>query len=172
MDTVSHCPNVSDYIRKASAKCAQVCGDYIQNGDCAYHCMRDSSKANLVEFCAKPRVLFGKKKLGQSNTFKTTLHSISVYLVLCRIMHCSHLFSFFYRSGWKISARSMMSLVEESKKIFIRCVTLPNIFKDIIILRTSSFVSRTKNSLGIILSIVFTWQQWEQNTKDIFVLRE
>lgn len=37
METVSHCPNVSDYIRKASDKCAKVCGSYIQNGDCAYH---------------------------------------------------------------------------------------------------------------------------------------
>lgn len=58
LETVSHCPNVSDYIRKASDKCAKVCGSYIQNGDCAYHCMRDSSKTSLVEFCAKPKVLF------------------------------------------------------------------------------------------------------------------
>eukprot|EP00105_Crassostrea_gigas_P012401 XP_011428381.1 PREDICTED: uncharacterized protein LOC105328989 [Crassostrea gigas] len=39
-------------------KCAEVCGSYMQDGNCAYHCMRDSSKTKLVEFCAKPKPFF------------------------------------------------------------------------------------------------------------------
>lgn len=55
---VLHCPNISDYIRRASDKCAEVCGNYIQDGNCSYHCMRDSSKTSFVEFCAEPISLF------------------------------------------------------------------------------------------------------------------
>lgn len=58
LGTVLHCPNISDYIRRASDKCAEVCGNYIQDRNCAYHCMRDSSQTSLVEFCAIPRLLF------------------------------------------------------------------------------------------------------------------
>lgn len=54
LGTVSHCPNVSEYKERASDKCAGVCG----TENCAYHCMRDSSKKILVEFCAKPVILF------------------------------------------------------------------------------------------------------------------
>lgn len=55
---VLHCPNISDYIRRATDKCAEVCGNYIQDGNCKYHCMRDSSRTSLVEFCANPIFLF------------------------------------------------------------------------------------------------------------------
>lgn len=44
--------------------CAEVCGSYMQDGNCAYHCMRDSSKTKLVEFCAKPKPFFGKNQLS------------------------------------------------------------------------------------------------------------
>lgn len=57
--TVSHCPSVSDYIQRARDKCAEVCTNNIQHDRCSYHCMRDSYKTSLVEFCAKPKSLFG-----------------------------------------------------------------------------------------------------------------
>lgn len=57
--TVSRCPNVSDYLQRATDKCAEVCKNNIQDGGCSYHCMRDSYKTSLVEFCAKPKLLFG-----------------------------------------------------------------------------------------------------------------
>lgn len=56
--TVPHCPNVSDYIQRATDKCAAMCTNNIQDGDCSYHCMRDSHKTSFVEFCAKPKLLF------------------------------------------------------------------------------------------------------------------
>lgn len=55
---VSHCPNVSNYMERASEKCDVVCNKYLQYGRCSYHCMRDSYKTSLVEFCAKPKLLF------------------------------------------------------------------------------------------------------------------
>lgn len=55
---VSHCPSVSDYIQRARDKCAEVCTNNIQDDGCSYHCMRDSYKTSLVEFCAKPKLLF------------------------------------------------------------------------------------------------------------------
>lgn len=57
---VFKCPNSSEYMYKTLEKCANVCGNSIQDGSCAYHCMRDSSKTKLVECCAKPKILFGK----------------------------------------------------------------------------------------------------------------
>lgn len=55
---VFKCPNSSEYTYKTLEKCANVCGNSIQDGSCAYHCMRDSSKTKLVECCAKPKILF------------------------------------------------------------------------------------------------------------------
>lgn len=55
---VSHCPSVSDYIQRGTDKCAEVCTNNIQDDGCSYHCMRDSYKTSLVEFCAKPKFLF------------------------------------------------------------------------------------------------------------------
>lgn len=47
-------------MNKTLEKCGDVCGSYIKDGNCTYHCMRDSSKKRLVEFCAKPKIFFGK----------------------------------------------------------------------------------------------------------------
>lgn len=58
LNSVSHCPNVSEYIQRATDKCAEVCTNNTQDGGCSYHCMRDSYKTSLVEFCAKPKILF------------------------------------------------------------------------------------------------------------------
>lgn len=58
LNVVSNCPSRGEYMQTSLTKCAEVCGSYMQNGDCAYHCMRDSSKTKLVEFCAKPKPLF------------------------------------------------------------------------------------------------------------------
>lgn len=55
---VSKCPYPSEYMNKTFEKCVDVCGSYIQDGNCAFHCMRESSKTRLVEFCAKPKILF------------------------------------------------------------------------------------------------------------------
>lgn len=59
LNSVSGCPNVSEYYKRATDKCAEVCTSNIQDGICSYHCMRDSYKTGLVEFCAKPKFLFG-----------------------------------------------------------------------------------------------------------------
>lgn len=56
--TVSHCPHEREHMKRASDKCAVACGSNFQTEMCAYHCMRDSSKNSLVEFCAKPVRLF------------------------------------------------------------------------------------------------------------------
>lgn len=58
VSTVSHCPHESEYKKRASDICAVACGRFFQTENCAYHCMRDSSKKSLVEFCAKPVHLF------------------------------------------------------------------------------------------------------------------
>ncbi|XP_052707723.1 uncharacterized protein LOC128182978 [Crassostrea angulata] len=58
LNVVSNCPSLGEYMQRSLAKCADVCGSYMQDGNCAYHCMRDSSKTKLVEFCAKPKPLF------------------------------------------------------------------------------------------------------------------
>lgn len=58
LNVVSNCPSPREYMQRAFTKCADVCGSYMQDGNCAYHCMRDSSKTKLVEFCAKPKPLF------------------------------------------------------------------------------------------------------------------
>lgn len=52
---VTNCPSPEKYMHRSLEKCANVCGSDM----CTYHCMRDSSKTNLVEFCAKPKILFG-----------------------------------------------------------------------------------------------------------------
>lgn len=54
---VSTCPTRSDFDERSYNRCANVCEFDMQEG-CAYHCMRDSSKTRLVEFCAKPKILF------------------------------------------------------------------------------------------------------------------
>lgn len=58
LDIVSRCPSPGEYKQKSIAKCAHVCGSNMQDENCGYHCMRDSSKTKLVEFCAKPEILF------------------------------------------------------------------------------------------------------------------
>lgn len=58
LKVVSNCPSLGEYMQRSFTKCADVCGSYMQDGNCAYHCMRDSSKTKLVEFCAKPKPLF------------------------------------------------------------------------------------------------------------------
>lgn len=58
VSTVSHCPHESEYMKRASDKCAVACGRFFQTENCAYHCMRDSSKRSLVEFCARSKILF------------------------------------------------------------------------------------------------------------------
>lgn len=58
LKVVSNCPSLREYMQRSFTKCADVCGSYMQDGNCAYHCMRDSSKTKLVEFCAKPEPLF------------------------------------------------------------------------------------------------------------------
>lgn len=60
LDIVSTCPSPREYMQKSLAKCVDVCRSYMLDENCAYHCMRDSSKTQLVEFCAKPEILFGK----------------------------------------------------------------------------------------------------------------
>lgn len=62
LNVVSNCPSRGEYNQTSLTKCAEVCGSYMQDGDCAYHCMRDSSKTKLVEFCAKPKPFFGKNQ--------------------------------------------------------------------------------------------------------------
>lgn len=59
LNIVSKCPNPSEYINKTLEKCADVCRKSMQDENCAYHCMRDSSKTTLVEFCAKVKIFFG-----------------------------------------------------------------------------------------------------------------
>lgn len=54
---VSNCPTRSDFDERSYNRCDNVCDFHMQEG-CAYHCMRDSSKTRLVEFCAKPKILF------------------------------------------------------------------------------------------------------------------
>lgn len=58
LNVVSNCPSRGEYMQTSLTKCAGACGSNMQDGDCAYHCMRDSSKTKLVEFCAKPKLLF------------------------------------------------------------------------------------------------------------------
>lgn len=57
---VSKCPNnYEELLQRSNIKCIDVCGRGFDE-DCKYHCMRDSTKSTLVEFCAKPKILFGK----------------------------------------------------------------------------------------------------------------
>lgn len=50
---VLSCPDATGYKHKASRKCAELPRKY------DYHCMRDTDKENLIEFCAKTEVLSG-----------------------------------------------------------------------------------------------------------------
>lgn len=59
-------------MQRATDKCAEVCTNNIKDGSCSYHCMRDSYKTSLVEFCAKPKLLFGEN-LFDHLTIHTTL---------------------------------------------------------------------------------------------------
>lgn len=68
---VLHCPSVSDFIQRATDKCAEVCTNNTQDDDCSYHCMRDSHKTSLVEFCAKPKWLFGEISFDHSHNGTT-----------------------------------------------------------------------------------------------------
>lgn len=55
---VSKCPNnYEELLQRSIIKCIDVCGRGFDE-DCKYHCMRDSTKSTLVEFCAKPKILF------------------------------------------------------------------------------------------------------------------
>lgn len=60
---VSNCPTSFDFNERSYNRCGKVCKIHMQDGSCAYHCMRDSSKTRLVEFCAKPKLLFSKLSL-------------------------------------------------------------------------------------------------------------
>lgn len=55
---VRACPTDSDYRERALKTCAGCCENILQDENCAYHCMRDTSKTSLLEFCAKPKILF------------------------------------------------------------------------------------------------------------------
>lgn len=55
---VQACPTISNYNERASQTCAKACDNNLQDGNCEYHCMRDTSKTSLVEFCAEPKILF------------------------------------------------------------------------------------------------------------------
>lgn len=55
---VSYCPTRIDFDERSYNRCGKVCEIHMQDGSCAYHCMRDSLKTRLVEFCAKPKLLF------------------------------------------------------------------------------------------------------------------
>lgn len=56
-ECVGKCPTSSEYKKITLETCADVCG--MEDGSCANHCLCDSSKARLVEWCAKPEILFG-----------------------------------------------------------------------------------------------------------------
>lgn len=55
---VQACPTIDAYNERALQTCAEACKNNLQDGNCAYHCMRDTSKTSFVEFCAKPKILF------------------------------------------------------------------------------------------------------------------
>lgn len=55
---VQACPTIDTYNERALQTCAEACKNNLQDGNCAYHCMRDTSKTSFVEFCAKPKILF------------------------------------------------------------------------------------------------------------------
>lgn len=58
-ECVGKCPTSSEYKKITLETCADVCGMYMQDGNCAHHCLCDSSKARLVECRAKHDFLFG-----------------------------------------------------------------------------------------------------------------
>lgn len=51
---VRHCPSSTE---EMEIKSDQLCKTCVEDG-CEYHCMRESSKTKLMEFCAKPKILF------------------------------------------------------------------------------------------------------------------
>lgn len=67
-----------------------MCTNNIQHDRCSYHCMRDSYKTSLVEFCAKPKSLFGEISFDHS-------HNGNTWLLLCYI--CFQ-FALFYCIVW------------------------------------------------------------------------
>lgn len=57
--TVSKCPsNASEQKIRASEKCSKACGNSEGDIKYEYHCMIASTYKELVEMCAKPKVLF------------------------------------------------------------------------------------------------------------------
>lgn len=51
---VRHCPSSTE---EMEIKSDQLCKTCVEDG-CEYHCMRESSKTKLMEFCAKPKRFF------------------------------------------------------------------------------------------------------------------
>lgn len=68
-------------MQRATQKCAELCTNNIQDGGCAYHCMRDSYKTNLVEFCAKPKLLFGEILFDPLTIHTTLEYSYYIHLI-------------------------------------------------------------------------------------------
>lgn len=112
LDIVSRCPSPGEYKQKSIAKCAHVCGSNMQDENCGYHCMRDSSKTKLVEFCAKPEILFCKiwsspfpplPKLHcsyplPSHILKTKHWILIPNYVFVQMMHCNLVFFIYCKS--------------------------------------------------------------------------
>lgn len=85
---VRACPTDSDYRERASKTCGGCCENILQDGNCAYHCMRDTSKTNLLEFCATPKTLFdycpeydpkGKRIQKDTDTWCNSSSSVRYY---------------------------------------------------------------------------------------------
>lgn len=102
LTNVPRCPTVDEYKQRADKKCSQVCEE--TNTVYKYHCMPDSSKTHIVEFCAKPKVLFGFCSMydreGQSieldistlcNTSYTRIYYNSSDLYFCDPSNCHQL---------------------------------------------------------------------------------
>lgn len=112
LDIVSTCPSPREYMQRSLAKCADVCRSYMLDGNCAYHCMRDSSKTQLVEFCAKPEILFDycpeydpvdqtiqKDMVTLCNSTSTRNYYNSSDIYFCDPENCLQLFESSVRSG-------------------------------------------------------------------------
>lgn len=126
LNVVSNCPSPREYMQRSFTKCADVCGSYMQDGNCAYHCMRDSSKTKLVEFCAKPKPLFDfcpeydtvdqtiQKDLAtlcNSTSSRNYYNSSDIYF--CDPNNCLQLREYSVRSG----ATTLTTLINETTEM-------------------------------------------------------
>lgn len=93
---VRACPTESDYGERALKTCAGCCENILQDGNCAYHCMRDTSKTSILEFCAKPKILFdfcpeydpvGKRIQKDTETLCNSSSSLN-YFNSSDLFHC------------------------------------------------------------------------------------